>query len=95
MSWQVKTQHVEADLGRHYAILHDPQTGAEHHLVIYVGHVSCPLCGHVKPLDAVEQIDCREIIKQEMAALEASHKQAKEHARKNNLPLVRADGSRI
>ena len=90
MSFQLKDQHVDEQLGRHYITIHDPETGAEHHLAIYTGHHSCPLCGHVKPHDNLGEIDHKAIIKEEIALLEASKAQTRAHAKKHGIPILKA-----
>jgi len=90
MSWQVKDQHVDLSLGRHYVVLHEPVTGAEHHVAIYVGHDSCPLCGNVQPKTNTGELDVKAILKQEMEVLEASHAQSRAHAQKHNVPILKA-----
>ena len=92
MSWQVREQHVDLSLGRHYVVLHEPVSGAEHHLMIYVGHDSCPTCGAVKPKTNTGDIDFKAILKQEIEALEASHAQSAAHAKLHNVPILKADG---
>ena len=94
MSWQMKDQHLDKALGRHYVTLHKPETGAEHHLIVLVGHDSCPACGHVTPKDNVGDLDFKAILKSEMAALEESHAQAHKYAAKHGVPVLRADGSK-
>lgn len=92
MSYELKSQHHDEMLGRHYVVLHDPETGAEHHVAIYVGYQSCQLCGHVMPIDNLGEIDHKALIKEEIANLEAAKKQAREHAKKHGIPILRADG---
>ena len=89
MSWDVKHQHFEHDIQRHYAVLHDPTTGAEHHVIIYTGHDSCPTCGHVKPKTNTGEIDLKAIIKEELANLEQSHQQSAAFVKKHNLPVAK------
>lgn len=88
----MKEQHVDKALGRHYIVLHEPGTGAEHHTIIYTGHDSCPTCGHVKPKTNLGEIDLKELLKSEIAALEAAHAQTHAWAQKHNVPILRADG---
>ena len=90
MSFQVRQQHVDEALGRHYVEIHDPETGAEHHVVIYLGHASCPMCGHIRPHDNLGQIDHKALIKEEIQNLEQSRNQVREHARKHGIPLLKA-----
>lgn len=92
MAWQVKSQHVDKALGHHVVILHDPSINAGHVLQIIVGHESCPVCGHVKIAENVNELSPREIIAQEVANLEAAHAQSHEYARKHNIPVMGADG---
>jgi hypothetical protein len=88
MSYQVKTHHVELNEGRHYIVLHDPETGAEHHTVIYLGHDVCPTCGHVQPKDN-GKLDLKAIIQEEIANLEKSKQQVRGWARAHNVPVKR------
>jgi hypothetical protein len=89
MSWQLKQHDFDHTVQRHYAVLHDPATGAEHHLVIFTGHNSCPTCGHVKPIDAVGALDFKAILKEELANLEKSRAQSREYANKFNIPAAK------
>jgi hypothetical protein len=90
MAWQVKEQHVDLSLGRHYIVLHEPISGAEHHIAVYVGHDSCALCGHASPKTNTGDLDMKAILKKEIEALEASHAQTAAHARKHNVPILKA-----
>lgn len=92
MSWQIKAQHVDELLLRHYIEIHDPETGAEHHVVIYTGHNSCPACGHVQPHNNLGEIDVKALVKEEIALLEVSRQQTRAHARKHGIPILKADG---
>jgi hypothetical protein len=92
MSFQLKHQHVDEYLGRHYIVLHDPDTGAEHHIALYTGHKTCPTCGHVKPIDNLGNIDHKALIREEIKALEASKAQTRAHAKKHGIPTLKADG---
>lgn len=89
MSYQIKTQHVNVGEGHHYIVLHDPETGAEHHVMIRTGHDSCPTCGHVKPKDNLGALDLKAIVKEEIGNLEKAKAQTKEWARKHNIPLLK------
>lgn len=89
MSWDLKAHEFDHTVQRHYAVLHDPVTGAEHHLVIYAGHDSCPTCGHVKPKTNTGQLDFKAILKEEIANLEKSHAQSVAYAKKFNVPAVK------
>jgi hypothetical protein len=79
MAWDLKAHEFHHSLGRHYAVLHDPTTGAEHHLVIYTGHDSCPTCGHVKPKANTGELDFKAILRDELAA----------YAKKFNVPAAK------
>lgn len=101
MSWQVAEQYVDktTEGGRHYVKLVEPITGAVHDLVIYVGHDACPTCGHVwlRALDDLKKmptghVDAKAEIKEVLAVLEQSHSRLDEHAKANNVPVLRADG---
>lgn len=92
MSFQLKEQSVDLGIGCHDIILHDPDTGAEHHIKIFTGHHSCPLCGHVKPIDNLGKIDHKALMKEEISSLEAAKQQTREHAKKHSIPILRADG---
>ena len=92
MSFEIKEQHVDKGIGRHYILLHDPETGAEHHLALYTGHHSCPLCGHVKPITNLGEIDLKALLKEEFANLEISKAQTVAWAKKHNVPILKADG---
>ena len=87
MAWTLKHHHFDHTVQRHYAVLHDPATGAEHHLVIYTGHESCLLCGHVVPKTTTGELDFPAILKAELAALEQAHAQSVAYAKKNNIPV--------
>jgi len=91
MAWELKQHDFDHTVGRHYAILHDPATGAEHHLVIFTSHSSCPTCGHVKRNDATGALDFKAILKEELANLEKSHAQSTAYARKFNIPAAKVD----
>lgn len=85
MSWQVRNQYLDRQIGHHVVHLHDPNTGAEHVLQIIVGQESCPTCGHVKVSENVNEISPREIIAQEIAELEKAHAQAQSYARQHGI----------
>jgi hypothetical protein len=89
MAWDLKAHEFHHSLGRHYAVLHDPTTGAEHHLVIYTGHDSCPTCGHVKPKANTGELDFKAILRDELAALEKSRAQSAAYAKKFNVPAAK------
>jgi hypothetical protein len=93
MSWQVKEQFIDKALSQHYIKLHDPDSGAEHHLIIHIGPDSCPLCGHVTPKTNLGEIEPQALIKVEIENLEKAKAAAKNYALKHGrLPVVRADG---
>ena len=89
MSWDVKHQQFDHEKQRHYVVLHDPATGAEHHVIIYTGHDSCPTCGHVKPKTNTGELDLQAIIRDELANLEESHRQSVAFVKKHNLPVAK------
>jgi len=88
MSWSLKSDEVDLSLKRHYMVLEESQTGEQHHVAIYLGHDSCPLCGHVKPKTETGELDMQAILRQEIAALEASAAQTTAHARKHNVKMA-------
>ncbi len=90
MSWKLKHHEFDHTVQRHYAVLHDPATGAEHHLAIYTGHDSCALCGHVQPKTNTGELDFKAILQEELANLEASHAQSVAYAKKHNIPVKKA-----
>lgn len=92
MSHQVKSHHVDMLEGRHYIVLHDPETNSEHHIAVYVNHDTCPTCGHVQPKTNTGELDIKAVIRDEIANLEQSKAQVRDSARKHNVPLLRADG---
>lgn len=92
MAWQVKSQHVDKALGHHVVLLHDPHSGAGHVLQIIVGHEACPVCGHVKIAENVNEINPHEIIAQEVVNLEKAHAQSHHYARKHGVPVMGPDG---
>jgi hypothetical protein len=94
MSWQLRDQHLDKALGQHYVTLHEPSTGAEHHLIILTGHDACPTCGHVTPKANTGELDFKALLKNELSALEQSHAQSEAYARKHSIPVLRADGSK-
>jgi hypothetical protein len=85
MSWEKKSEHVDMALKRHYVVLEESQTGAQHHVSIYLGHDSCPLCGHVKPKTETGEIDPHAIIRQEIAELEGSAAHTHAYARRHGV----------
>lgn len=87
MSWNLKEHHFDHTAQRHYAVLHDPATGAEHHLVIYTGHDSCPTCGHVQPKTNTGELDFAAILSEQIANLEQSHAQSVAYAKRHNVPV--------
>ena len=89
MTWQLKQHEFDHMIGRHYAVLHDPATGAEHHLIIFTGHDACPTCGHVYPKTNTGELDFKAILKEELSALEKSHAQSAAYAKKFNIPAAR------
>jgi hypothetical protein len=93
MSFTIHSQHVDKALGRHYVRLHDPDSGAEHHLVIYLGHDACPTCGHVKPKTNTGELDFRAILAEELKNLTVSHAQSEQYAKKHGIPILRKDGT--
>jgi hypothetical protein len=90
MGWQLKEHSLDYQSGRHYAILHDPQTKAEHHLIIYLSHDSCPVCGHVQPKTNTGELDFQTILKEELANLEKAHAQSVAYAKKFRIPAKKA-----
>ena len=86
MAWDLKEHEFDHTVQRHYAVLHDPATGAEHHLVIYTGCDSCPACGHARPKTNTGELDFAAILKEELAALEQSHAQSVAYAKRHNVP---------
>ena len=94
MSWQLKEHHLDKHLGRHYAILHEPVTGAEHHIIVLTGHDTCATCGHVQPKTNTGELDFKEILKSELEALEQSHAQSEAYAKRHGIPILRADGTK-
>lgn len=92
MSWQKKRtpQHKEImDLrsGMHIVPLYEPESGAEHVLQIQTGHDYCPHCGSVKPKDSLGEIDTAKLIADQIAALNTSHRNQREYARKRGVPI--------
>lgn len=87
MSWDLKHHHFDHTLQRHYAVLHDHETGAEHHLVIHTGHDSCPHCGHVQPKTNTGELDFKAILAEQLANLEQSHAQSVAYAKRHNIPV--------
>ena len=88
----MKEQHIDRGLGRHYIILHDPETGAEHHIPLDTSHRPCPCCGHVWPIDNLGQIDLKALLKEEIGNLEKGKAQTDEWGKKHNVPILKADG---
>ena len=89
MAWDLKEHHFDHTIQRHYAVLHDPATVAEHHLIIFVGHDACPTCGHVQPKTNTGELDFQAILREELAALEKSHAQSVAYAKKFRVPVLR------
>ena len=90
MAWQLKNHDFDHQVGRHYAVLHDPATGAEHHIVIHTGHDSCPTCGHVKPKTNTGDLDFKAILREELANLEQSRMQSAAYVHRHNIPVAKA-----
>lgn len=88
MSWRIKNQYVDAEIGHHVIELHHPGTGAEHILQVIVGHHGCPTCGHVRLVDNLDEINIKKIVSEHIEKLNASHAQVEAHARKHNVPLI-------
>lgn len=84
MSWQVKEQFVDQELGHHVVVFHNPRSGAHHVTQIVVGATGCPLCGHVYVAN-VDGLDVNAIIEEELNSLNAGHQQVTEHARKHQV----------
>lgn len=91
MSWQVRSQHVDIELGHHILVFHNPESGAVHVSQVVVGAAGCPLCGHVY-LASADGLDMKAIIAQELELLEKGHQQAVEHAKRHRVPFTRGDG---
>lgn len=90
MAWEKKTEHIDKAQGKHYVFLHDPTTGAEHQLIIDIGHGVCPHCGHCKPKDNLEDLDPKAHIRAELEALTESHNNIEAYAKKHNVEIKRA-----
>ena len=93
MSWQKKSEHLDKRTGIHHVILHEPESGAEHHVQILVGHGVCHSCGAVHQVAKDGQLDIRARIDSILANLQASHDAMEEHAVKHQVPVLTADGS--
>lgn len=76
MSWQIKHEHVDKRTGQHVIRLHEPNSGAEHLLQIYLTE------------EAVLN-NPKERIAAEIAALEAAHQRFEDYARKHRVPVKR------
>lgn len=92
MAWQIKQQYVHKGLGHHVVLLHDPASDSDHVLQIIVGHDSCPVCGHVKVAENVTELNPKELINREIAALEEAHGQAHEYATRHRIPIMGPNG---
>ena len=93
MSWGVKAQHVNMEIGHHIVLLENQETGGQHVLQIVLRAVDgCPHCGHIKPLDNLGQLDVPAIIAHEIANLEFIDDQLIQHAKKHQVPRTRSDG---
>ena len=72
MAWILKDEFIDLAQARHVVIFHNPDTGAEHHLVNAFGLPSCPHCGHVK---AAVGVDFHKVKADTLTALNEHHQQ--------------------
>jgi len=95
MSWRKAEEFLDKKTGEHCIRLHEPDTDAEHHVVIHVGHDACPHCGHVRPKNNLDELDPKALIADELDALEQSHAQAHSYAQKHSVPVLHSSGKII
>lgn len=89
MSWELKSQHVDKQLGMHILHLEEAWSKARHIIQILIGMDSCPLCGHVQPKTNTGEIDVPAILARELSALERVHQIIDAHAKRWNVRIRR------
>lgn len=87
MSWRIKDEFLDLARARHVVIFHNPDSGAEHHLVHEFKLAACPHCGVSKTDAAGDPLDFQKIKVDTLAALQAHHKSVLQYREKH--PNVR------
>jgi len=87
MTWQIKDEFIDLCRARHTVIFHNPDTGAEHHLVHEFKLASCPHCGTLKANAAGIVIDMETKKAETLTALHAHHNEVMQYREKH--PRVR------
>jgi hypothetical protein len=83
--FSIHQQYVDLRSGMHVVEMRD---GDDRHFVqIAIGHDKCIACGRVHPKDNVDQLDPRALVAEVNAALDKSHEQMREYAKKHNLTI--------
>jgi hypothetical protein len=81
MSWKPKDEFIDLAQARHVVIFHNPDTGAEHHLIHHFALNACATCGHVK--EQAETIDFQQVKVDTLAALNDHHKKLMQYREKH------------
>ena len=91
MSWQIKDQWIDLAQAKHTVVFHNPDTGAEHHLINSMAVPACPHCGapqfsESNPVDFMKhQADTLQALNQHHQRLLA-YREKHRHVRLGNGP---------
>lgn len=88
----MKEQWLDKRQGKHYVVLHEPESGSEHHVMFLIGPESCPHCGHVHNVHDPLALGPKERVDQEIQKLQDSHDRMEGYARQHNIPILVAEG---
>lgn len=92
MTWRANKEYLDKRTAQHVVVLEDPESETTHHVVVLVGHASCPTCGHVTDRTPDTEFDPKTRVAEEMALLQASHDAMENYARKHGVQVLQPNG---
>lgn len=92
MTWKIKDEFIDVAQGRHVVIFHNPDTGAEHHLINLFGLDACPTCGHTMATFHGHSADFHKLKADKLNELNDHHKKVAAYLEKH--PHVARKGQR-
>jgi hypothetical protein len=90
--FQPHTQYLDPATGFHVIELKN-EHGTRHVVQIAVGHHACPACGSVYPKNNVDEIDPKAVVAEVNAALDRTHQNMLDYAKKHGIRLRAASSS--
>jgi len=82
MAWKIKDEWLDLAQAQHYVVFHNPDIGAEHHLIHSFKLDACPTCG--QPKDSTGPVDFEAVKASTLAALNAHHTQVMQYREKHS-----------